>query len=116
MKELKQRSTCPVSTSLDVLGDKWTMLILRDMVRCTIDIESTILYSVRIPANYGSCRSVSKLLTVQAWTYQNKCGWSRYREHSLYRCHSRELCPVRFHLGQVQAEKPGDHHMDRLLL
>jgi len=32
MKELKQRSTCPVSTSLDLLGDKWTLLILRDMV------------------------------------------------------------------------------------
>ena len=32
MKELKQRSTCPVSTSLDVLGDKWTLLILRDIV------------------------------------------------------------------------------------
>jgi len=32
MKTLKQRSTCPVSTSLDVLGDKWTLLILRDMV------------------------------------------------------------------------------------
>lgn len=32
MKELKQRSACPVSTSLDVLGDKWTLLILRDMV------------------------------------------------------------------------------------
>ncbi|WP_439556441.1 winged helix-turn-helix transcriptional regulator [Dyadobacter sp.] len=32
MKELKQRSTCPVSTSLDIFGDKWTLLILRDMV------------------------------------------------------------------------------------
>ncbi|OUJ67421.1 winged helix-turn-helix transcriptional regulator [Hymenobacter crusticola] len=32
MKELKQRSTCPVSSSLDVLGDKWSLLILRDMV------------------------------------------------------------------------------------
>ncbi|MBF9222780.1 winged helix-turn-helix transcriptional regulator [Hymenobacter ruricola] len=32
MKELKQRSACPVSTSLDLLGDKWTLLILRDMV------------------------------------------------------------------------------------
>ena len=32
MKELKQRSSCPVSTSLDVLGDRWTLLILRDMV------------------------------------------------------------------------------------
>ncbi|MBT1705772.1 winged helix-turn-helix transcriptional regulator [Chryseosolibacter indicus] len=32
MKEIKQRSSCPISTSLDVLGDKWTLLILRDMV------------------------------------------------------------------------------------
>lgn len=32
MKVLKQRSTCPVSTSLDVLGDKWTLLILRDIL------------------------------------------------------------------------------------
>ncbi|GAB4044624.1 winged helix-turn-helix transcriptional regulator [Spirosoma jeollabukense] len=32
MKALNQRSTCPISTSLDVLGDKWTLLILRDMV------------------------------------------------------------------------------------
>ncbi|GAB2543059.1 winged helix-turn-helix transcriptional regulator [Spirosoma aerophilum] len=32
MKALKQRSTCPISTALDVLGDKWTLLILRDIV------------------------------------------------------------------------------------
>jgi DNA-binding HxlR family transcriptional regulator len=32
MKELKQRSTCPISTSLDTLGDKWSLLIIRDMV------------------------------------------------------------------------------------
>lgn len=32
MKELKQRSDCPISTTLDVVGDKWTLLILRDMV------------------------------------------------------------------------------------
>ncbi|WP_022826425.1 winged helix-turn-helix transcriptional regulator [Hymenobacter norwichensis] len=32
MKELKQRSTCSISTSLDVLGDKWTLLIVRDIV------------------------------------------------------------------------------------
>lgn len=32
MKEIQQRSGCPVSFSLDFLGDKWTLLILRDMV------------------------------------------------------------------------------------
>ncbi|MDJ1506065.1 helix-turn-helix domain-containing protein [Xanthocytophaga agilis] len=32
MKEIKTRSGCPVSYTLDFLGDKWTLLILRDMV------------------------------------------------------------------------------------
>jgi DNA-binding HxlR family transcriptional regulator len=32
MKVLKQRSTCAISTALDVLGDKWTLPILRDIV------------------------------------------------------------------------------------
>lgn len=32
MKPQKSRSNCPISFSLDVLGDKWTLLILRDMV------------------------------------------------------------------------------------
>lgn len=33
MKEsIEFRSFCPVATSLDLLGDKWTLLILRDMI------------------------------------------------------------------------------------
>ncbi|RPD43676.1 transcriptional regulator [Hymenobacter sediminis] len=32
MKSFKQRSACPISSSLDVLGDKWTLLILRDIL------------------------------------------------------------------------------------
>ena len=32
MKTLTPRSDCPISYSLDVLGDKWALLILRDMV------------------------------------------------------------------------------------
>jgi DNA-binding HxlR family transcriptional regulator len=32
MKKIKQRSECPISYSLDVLGDKWTLLIIRDMI------------------------------------------------------------------------------------
>ncbi|MBI3777744.1 MAG: helix-turn-helix transcriptional regulator [Gammaproteobacteria bacterium] len=27
-----QRSSCPLACSLDILGDKWTMLVIRDMV------------------------------------------------------------------------------------
>jgi DNA-binding HxlR family transcriptional regulator len=32
MKEIIQRSDCPISFSLDYLGDKWTLLILRDLI------------------------------------------------------------------------------------
>lgn len=32
MKELKKRSECPLSGSLDIFGDKWTLLIIRDML------------------------------------------------------------------------------------
>ena len=31
-KVIEFRSLCPVATGLDVLGDKWTLLILRDMM------------------------------------------------------------------------------------
>jgi DNA-binding HxlR family transcriptional regulator len=32
MKKIAQRSDCPVSFSLDLLGDKWSLLIIRDMM------------------------------------------------------------------------------------
>ena len=32
MLNLKARSNCPVSNSLDVLGDKWSLLIVRDLL------------------------------------------------------------------------------------
>ncbi|HSD97038.1 MAG TPA: helix-turn-helix domain-containing protein [Sulfuricaulis sp.] len=28
----ERRSSCPIACSLDILGDKWTMLLIRDMV------------------------------------------------------------------------------------
>lgn len=31
MKEEKFRSDCPISQFLDIIGDKWTMLIIRDI-------------------------------------------------------------------------------------
>ena len=31
-KKITFRSSCPISTALDIFGDKWTLLIIRDMV------------------------------------------------------------------------------------
>lgn len=30
-KEISYRSSCPISTTLDILGDKWSLLIVRDL-------------------------------------------------------------------------------------
>ena len=32
MKDMKNRSGCPVSCSLEVWGDKWSLLIIRDLM------------------------------------------------------------------------------------
>ncbi|MGW7825274.1 winged helix-turn-helix transcriptional regulator [Streptomyces puniciscabiei] len=32
MKPLKQRSTCPISSALDIFGDKWSLLVMRDLL------------------------------------------------------------------------------------
>jgi len=32
MTKLKKRSDCPVSSSLDIWGDKWSLLIIRDLM------------------------------------------------------------------------------------
>jgi DNA-binding HxlR family transcriptional regulator len=39
-EQVDWRSVCPISSALDVLGDKWTMLIIRDLV-----IHGTRTYS-----------------------------------------------------------------------
>lgn len=38
MKDTKKRSDCPISSSLDIWGDKWSLLIVRDLIfsmQCT---------------------------------------------------------------------------------
>jgi len=32
VNKIKRRSDCPVSTSLDIWGDKWSLLIIRDLM------------------------------------------------------------------------------------
>lgn len=32
MDKIKKRSECPISCSLDIFGDKWSLLIIRDMM------------------------------------------------------------------------------------
>lgn len=57
---LKRRSNCPISYTLDVFGDKWTLLILRDIMFYDRTRFSDFMPTERIATNILSDR-LSKL-------------------------------------------------------
>jgi DNA-binding HxlR family transcriptional regulator len=46
-----QRSWCPVSCSLDVLGDRWTLLVIRDLLRGKTRYGDFLASAEGIPTN-----------------------------------------------------------------
>src|SRR6185295_12538031 len=46
-----QRSRCPVSCTLDVLGDRWTLLVVRDLMRGKRRYAELVESAERIPTN-----------------------------------------------------------------
>ncbi|MEL6194551.1 MAG: helix-turn-helix domain-containing protein [Bacteroidota bacterium] len=53
MRRIHKRSDCPISFSLDILGDKWTMLILRDLA-----LNSKHFYKDFLEAGEGMATNV----------------------------------------------------------
>ena len=45
------RSRCPVSCTLDILGDRWTLLVVRDLVRGKRRFAELVESAERIPTN-----------------------------------------------------------------
>lgn len=50
------RSTCPISTGLEIFGDKWTLLIIRDMIFGKARFKEFAEGKERIPTNILSSR------------------------------------------------------------
>jgi DNA-binding HxlR family transcriptional regulator len=46
-----RRSRCPVACTLDVLGDRWTLLVVRDLVRGKRRFAELVESPERIPTN-----------------------------------------------------------------
>jgi DNA-binding HxlR family transcriptional regulator len=53
MKEIKPRSACPISFTLDFLGDKWSLLVLRDMM-----LEHKTTYSEFLQSDEGIATNI----------------------------------------------------------
>jgi DNA-binding HxlR family transcriptional regulator len=45
MKKVKSRSKCPISCLLDIIGDKWSLLIIRDIMFKNINTYGSFLTS-----------------------------------------------------------------------
>ena len=51
-----RRSPCPVSCSLDLLGDRWTLLVVRDLILGRARFKEFVASPERIPTNILSDR------------------------------------------------------------
>ena len=47
----RRRSRCPVACTLDVLGDRWTLLVVRDLIRGKRRFAELVESPERIPTN-----------------------------------------------------------------
>ncbi len=57
MVSVKKRSECPISCSLDIFGDKWSLLIIRDMMFANKSTYSDFLKSAEgIATNFLASR------------------------------------------------------------
>ena len=50
-QENKKRSSCPVANSLDLVGDRWTLLIVRDLIKGKKRYGEFIESDEKIPTN-----------------------------------------------------------------
>lgn len=49
--EIKSRSTCPVANTLDIVGDRWTLLIVRDLFKGKKRYNEFLESAEKIPTN-----------------------------------------------------------------
>jgi len=78
---IKSRSGCPIATSLDLLGDRWTLVIVRDMVTGKKRFGEFLSSPERIPTNILTDRlkRLEGAGAVETHRYQDKPARHEYR-------------------------------------
>lgn len=81
MKEVKNRSGCPVSCSLDIWGDKWSLLIIRDLM-----LNKQRTYGEFLNADEGISTNIlaARLLALEENSLITKSPNPRNRSSTLY--------------------------------
>jgi DNA-binding HxlR family transcriptional regulator len=103
MPVIKKRSDCPVSSSLDIWGDKWSLLIIRDLM-----FAKGCTYGDFLKAPEGIATNIlaSRLLALEENKLIEKLGHPESKAKVLYRLTGKgiDLLPVMIEIN-LWAEK-----------
>ena len=71
---MKKRSTCPAACALDLAGDKWTLLVVRDLLRGRSTYGALVDSPEGIPTNIlaDRLRRMEKAGLIAAKPYQRR--------------------------------------------
>ncbi len=71
---MKKRSTCPVACALDLAGDKWTLLVVRDLLRGRNTYGALSASDEGIPTNIlaDRLRKMEEAGLIEARPYQER--------------------------------------------
>ena len=71
---MKKRSTCPAACALDIAGDKWTLLVVRDLLRGRTTYGELAAADEGIPTNIlaDRLRRMERAGLIEAKPYQQK--------------------------------------------
>ncbi len=81
MKPINSRSNCPISYSLDLFGDKWTLLILRDMI---LEDKSSFSEFMGSAEGIASNILINRLNTLHSQGFMTKRASSLNKSKFLY--------------------------------
>ncbi|MGQ0510096.1 MAG: winged helix-turn-helix transcriptional regulator [Betaproteobacteria bacterium] len=76
----KRRSSCPVACALDLAGDRWTLLVVRDLLRGRDTFKALLACDEAIPTNILADRlkKMEAAGLVEAEPYQDRPVRWRY--------------------------------------
>ena len=103
MPTTKKRSDCPVSSSLDIWGDKWSLLIIRDLMFAK---ECTYGDFLKAPEGIATNILASRLLALEDNKLIEKLDHPESKAKVLYRLTGKgiDLLPVMIEIN-LWAEK-----------
>lgn len=107
-KKIDFRSQCPISTALDIFGDKWSLLILRDLI---FNNKSTYGEFLKTDEKIATNILADRLLTLEAGGIISKHNHPESKAKVLYKLTEKgvDLIPVLVEII-VWSEKHHDVH------